>query len=1192
MEPSKKFKLKIYFSRINFASNKIDNISTSTVDLTDSILFFKNNIIKYDDVDIDNDIIEVSFILISEKIKRCKPLKLDLKSFEIDKNIKKLFEFPDKSFIDINYLIKSSINEEKNLIIEDNNEFKNEEKLLFSKHHSSKLDSKINNIDNEINYQKYYTPMLKPKISKVMPNMLDLNAKARFKEENMNLTEKIFEKIFNKNKKDNLNNSIEVIKYSELKDYKDFISSNSNKENKYGTFCLGLFISGLKSPLENSSFIENSRNFISSCCHKNCSNLLSLKPDLLSIYLNKNIEISNEINYLVANISFPLGIKICFENINEKINNKIQKIYYNIIKNAQGEIYYITTLQYFIKVQYKIFKEKYKFDLISYYINREKKENFIKKVTNESIIYVPENISLLGKYPFFIPMNICLNVLISLQTIEEKNILINHIINEVPIPNKLKQILFYIPLIKETIRLNHKYNIYKEISQMIYDNKEEDKNNTEIKENLSMSQFNSIILLEKISIKNIIFLFQLLLLEQQIIIVENNYEILSKIIFILIDLIYPLNWINPFSPILNLNTVQFLQSPTPFIMGLDEYLLSYALNLKNICLGKEIIIYNISSQTFILGKTKKKINKKDIINELKLNALPENVNKFLESELKKKKIFLEKNKNKNNINENEIDMDIRLIFIKAMLLLIGNYNSYTFYTKDDNMPLFNKEAFVDSHKDEKMKLFLGQMVKTQIFNQFLLNEKQLYLYNKNIKDKNIFDDNFDINNCVDTSYFKKIGEKFKSFIYNKKRKSSFDLDYNIDESNLDSNFDNNKNNLFKLKFNFESSKELNKKNLLFEKNDKLTIHCDNFNFEKDNNKLVNEYYSNIIIKKKNKIKKFLLFPYFIKQNKDKSNLNYDIIYEKILDFNIQLLSINEIKNKIYIIPINKINFDFSPINKLATRIYIISSKENELTNNDISNKNEIINIHNNNINININNKCDSSEEKSLNKDNTSENNKENYDLITDCFTLCLTNKAHLTESTISLLESLFSESCYRNYFSNLLIPDIKRKIQHKQLTSLSFLDLVYMIKLCFSKLNEDEYQNGIRLTLASFSFYKREEENKIFIYQSLGKDNICYKIFEIDSFWIEFFKLEMLEAKKQEEINFKNLDNDKSIIEFKSKSATLMDISIYIFKIMEKLNLNKEFIYKIFEKLILPTYEFDYENINKIMKKIKGLFGS
>ena len=124
-------------------------------------------------------------------------------------------------------------------------------------------------------------------------------------------------------------------------------------------------------------------------------------------------------------------------------------------------------------------------------------------------------------------------------------------------------------------------------------------------------------------------------------------------------------------------------------MGLDEYLLKYALNSKNIYIEKEVIIYNISSKSFTLNKNKKKMNKKDIINELKLNFLPAIINKFLETELKKKKILLEKNK----INEIELDMNIRLIFIKAMSLLIGDYNNYTFYTNDDNIPLFNKEAF-------------------------------------------------------------------------------------------------------------------------------------------------------------------------------------------------------------------------------------------------------------------------------------------------------------------------------------------------------------------------------------------------------------------------------------------------------------------------------------------------------------------
>ena len=52
-------------------------------------------------MDINKDIIEISFILISEKIKRCKPLLLNLKSLEINRSTKKLFEMPDKSIIDI-----------------------------------------------------------------------------------------------------------------------------------------------------------------------------------------------------------------------------------------------------------------------------------------------------------------------------------------------------------------------------------------------------------------------------------------------------------------------------------------------------------------------------------------------------------------------------------------------------------------------------------------------------------------------------------------------------------------------------------------------------------------------------------------------------------------------------------------------------------------------------------------------------------------------------------------------------------------------------------------------------------------------------------------------------------------------------------------------------------------------------------
>ena len=305
--------------------------------MTNSLLYFQDNILKFDQVDINKDIIEISFILISEKIKRCKPLLLNLKSFEINRSTKKLFEMPDKSIIDITYFINEM--NEKNLIIKDEEKINCDEKLVLKKCQSNKIDSNKNNNYVQFNCKKYDTPMIMPRILDNIPEKLDLNNNDQFKNDNINLAQKIFSKIFQKNQIENLNNSIEIINYS---DAKDILENNEiNKiENKYKTFCLGIFISGLKSPIDISSFIESSRNFISCCSHKYCSNLMSLKPDLLSVYLNKNSKISNEINYLVANLCFPLGIKICFDNLNDKINQKSNRIYYNVINYLIQNIKY------------------------------------------------------------------------------------------------------------------------------------------------------------------------------------------------------------------------------------------------------------------------------------------------------------------------------------------------------------------------------------------------------------------------------------------------------------------------------------------------------------------------------------------------------------------------------------------------------------------------------------------------------------------------------------------------------------------------------------------------------------------------------------------------------------------------------------------------------------------------------------
>ena len=88
-----------------------------------------------------------------------------------------------------------------------------------------------------------------------------------------------------------------------------------------------------------------------------------------------------------------------------------------------------------------------------------------------------------------------------------------------------------------------------------------------------------------------------------------------------------------------------------------------------------------STNEFISNKKMKKISKKDIFKDFKLPIMHSKIREFIEKELKeiKKKI-------KNDI---EIDNQIRTVFLKSMIMLMGDYNNFIFYTKDE-IPLFSK----------------------------------------------------------------------------------------------------------------------------------------------------------------------------------------------------------------------------------------------------------------------------------------------------------------------------------------------------------------------------------------------------------------------------------------------------------------------------------------------------------------------
>ena len=707
--------------------------------------------------------------ILEEKISE-KPARRSITSIELNRyNVK--YKPKEEPFIEQKIIPKKK---DSNFLIRNN--------LLINKGNSNSNINSINSIReiNKIKNNNKVYPILDKNRNTYLSQQIKSDVKNQIEqpkneqEDNLNLNEEI-------------NDSLEIINCIDIN--KPNINDNyeiSEEMKIYDTFCIGVFISGITPPIKNTSIIENSEYFIAPCGHLQCSLYPSIQPQLLHTYINKNMKNFKNLSHLVANMCFPLGIKPCFGcrfDENNKIDNlpNPQQVFFNIIKNEKNETYYIATLQYFIKMSNNDYLMKYKFNPITYFLektgntsnNKDKtfKTNMkmISNSLNNDNVFIPESISLISKYPLLISMDKCLRCMISLQT-EDMNNLINHLVNEVPSPKKNYQIQFFIPKIEYPIILNHEYNKF-------LTNKNNINNNLNNNNILSTSQINVKFLIEKISIENVIMIFQLMLLEQKILFLENNYQVLSEISFIFLELIYPLIWINPFLPVLSIKTVDFLQSPVPYIMGLDEYLFKYANESKTIYLGTDMIIFNIMTNQFISNKTKKRIHKKDIFHEFRLPTIPDKIGEYIYKELKIVKKIIEKNekykdkKEKRSheiINDEELDKKIRTIFLKAMIMLIGDYNNFLFYTEDE-IPLFNKEAFVQSHKDKNSQFFLGEIVKTQIFNQFLLNEKQLYIKTKNkLKDisnnnnettfnKNDQNENNPINyELIDTSYFKKL----------------------------------------------------------------------------------------------------------------------------------------------------------------------------------------------------------------------------------------------------------------------------------------------------------------------------------------------------------------------------------------------------------------------------------------------------
>ena len=233
---------------------------------------------------------------------------------------------------------------------------------------------------------------------------------------------------------------------------------------------------------------------------------LTFEPKIIYKYPYKNELKELLIDDSVPYLCFPEGIKIYY-NENEE-NIKTVSNYSTLLRN-----------NFFLKAYYGFFK-MINNNFITYYNKNSKINELIKGKDN---IYIPFCICLISKNPFYKQMEICLqSVMMAMKDENTKpyqlNQLINYIIKRIPLPPINSTVSFSLPYNNEMCEIQAPF-----IEGIFNYN-------------------DNLIIFKKLSIDDIIIIFNLLIMEERIMVVGKKNEIISKIILNFLSLLYPLKW--------------------------------------------------------------------------------------------------------------------------------------------------------------------------------------------------------------------------------------------------------------------------------------------------------------------------------------------------------------------------------------------------------------------------------------------------------------------------------------------------------------------------------------------------------------------------------------------------------------------------------------------------------------------------
>ena len=549
-----------------------------------------------------------------------------------------------------------------------------------------------------------------------------------------------------------------------------FLNFESIKESVVNnTFCMGFFITSFN--MDNPQLIENTTELDSDCGHNLCTNSLAIKPEIIFRYPQKDTN-DFEISELGASICFPNGIKLCYAKNENHV--RALKNYSSVLTNQVGKRYYMITYHYYLKIRNDEFNTN-----TDYFSSLD--EQLVENFNTCEYIYIPYCLALLTKYPYCNQVDKCLESLrFTLENYDrnpsEIYDLIIYYLKSIPVPPIGSKLFFPIPYYSDLISINHPF--YKDI--ILFGD-------------------NPVILLEYLTPDEITIIFRLLLFEQKIIIVGNNYDYISQLTYNFILLLYPLQWVHTYISILTEKMVKYLQSFLPFFFGMHVSLYELTANILE-SIKENIFIFDLNKHTFEMN-TFPNLNTKNIIKKINeiVPQLPKNIYNNMTFGLGILKSYYDKKKDQRNFNLNNMEemaplnTKIKQVFIQTFLEILYDYKN--FLSMINNKPIFNTNGLVEKRPKNESS-FYKELTETQLFQMFIQNnpvnvskknetffEEQLEIY-LNLKTKTDFREAYINNSSILCDIYKHYIIKLDTFGHNSSDNSNKKYIENKEEETL------------------------------------------------------------------------------------------------------------------------------------------------------------------------------------------------------------------------------------------------------------------------------------------------------------------------------------------------------------------------------------------------------------------------